>query len=572
VQSPPKSPSSLSNSSVNSSSSGQVNSNLNLNQASKFKRGHSLARYMDTPLSTTVRQKISRLVPNMLNMFAGHHSNHSPGSRAAAIDGDKPAQNESSHQQANTNTPKTTVNTSNGVNGSFSTSPSPVSITSSASSNSSASCPVSKNQQPKARSSVDPTNNTIISKMNPLTVTLNSSVNFTPTSAPRTVAASKTTTNNLNNQTPARHNSDFLSTQNINSTSAALNNRNVVYNDYHRSKQPGGNMKPAFSSFNDQTELMHGLSHSRGADDPGSVCEFLSSKLTTNDALNNSDESGKTKQQTTANNCNNFVLSDTSSGIRVNQVKLSSSQQTDLRQVNPPRKAELYDAVSKTSALNMMTGGASETAAARHHHINHRVLRAATEPTTADPVSPLDNTNSSNTESEENTRPQAPMRTKVKRQHGIYKAHGDYHQQQQQHQQGGLNDNEEDSQQMKLINMNLSDFKQSGGSGGGRQQMNFMDSASSKSGKYLLRSVGEASGALTERNNSPNSFNQFSGQRNGVYIDSALGHPQYNMRKLKSNLHHLNVSYLVFVEVLSELYIIPFYLGLFYRTVFILRR
>lgn len=101
-------------------------------------------------------------------------------------------------------------------------------------------------------------------------------------------------------------------------------------------------VKPTYS-FNDRSDLAH--LHVR--EEPGSVCEFLSNRLATASDDNDSSSASLGANEYTKG-LRQSASQQTGFGkdVRVNQLKMSSSQQTDLRQTNPPRKAEFYEAVA----------------------------------------------------------------------------------------------------------------------------------------------------------------------------------------------------------------------------------
>lgn len=72
--------------------------------------------------------------------------------------------------------------------------------------------------------------------------------------------------------------------------------------------------------------------------EPGSVCEFLSNKLEINKQLTKQSEQSTISDTNMIKSTKNFVLSP-------NQAKFGSVKQTDLRQANPPLKAELFDSL-----------------------------------------------------------------------------------------------------------------------------------------------------------------------------------------------------------------------------------
>ena len=119
---------------------------------------------------------------------------------------------------------------------------------------------------------------------------------------------------------------------------------------YQQSASPsslvGGLIKPAYS-YNDPTDLHAYLRHQKHsssdveqkpAESSGSVCEFLSSRLT------------------------NSIESAAAEAVKVNQIRVSSSEQTDLRQANPPKKAEFFETVSRAGQFYTETTAESDEA------------------------------------------------------------------------------------------------------------------------------------------------------------------------------------------------------------------
>jgi hypothetical protein len=77
----------------------------------------------------------------------------------------------------------------------------------------------------------------------------------------------------------------------------------------------------------------------------GSVCEFLSNKLEINKQITSNNNSSSLSVMSDLNSSPFLVKSSKNFVLSTNQAKLSSVKQTDLRQVNPPLKAELLDSL-----------------------------------------------------------------------------------------------------------------------------------------------------------------------------------------------------------------------------------
>jgi hypothetical protein len=118
-----------------------------------------------------------------------------------------------------------------------------------------------------------------------------------------------------NNLNVNNNNNNNKSKQNRNSTLTNYNETNLVLADNSEQKSNVALKKPSELYLNDKSLYKK---------DPGSVCEFLFNKLN--------------QQETHSSN------KPSNAKIIENQARFSSIKQTDLREKNPPLKAELYEA------------------------------------------------------------------------------------------------------------------------------------------------------------------------------------------------------------------------------------
>ncbi len=84
----------------------------------------------------------------------------------------------------------------------------------------------------------------------------------------------------------------------------------------------------------------------------GSVCEFLSNKLEINKQITSNNNTSSLSVMSDLNSSPFLVKSSKNFVLSTNQAKLSSVKQTDLRQVNPPLKAELLDSLPNKTNID----------------------------------------------------------------------------------------------------------------------------------------------------------------------------------------------------------------------------
>ncbi len=467
---PPISPALSNSSSVNSSASSSQNQN---NPNLKYKRSSSLAKYIDnTPLSTTMKQKISRFVPNVLNMFSvsNNSQSYSPNKTTG--------QNQNYISVLN-NTPN-------------SASPSPVSISSTNTSSSNNSYPNTHKHNKNyktTRSTIETNMKDAFRMSSPLTTNIH--------------------TSNFSGQTQHRK----------------VNAKNFM-NEYMENP-PRDTPTPTYTA--------------PAVTPAGSVTEFLSSKFVQNDqGVNNavdqqekrSKSAMKIKQSqsnTDINEAGQCLGESNGSGVKLNKVKLSTSHQTDLRQINPPKKAEYYD--------NYNPSNVSKTMPANHHH----AMSNTQNPKFSRSISTVENTENYENVEQSEQHPRAPLRFKVRQRNNNNFSSEDksYEQQQQQ----------DSSAHLKLVNMNLNnEYRQNF-----KQQQNNTPSSTNNNNLFNFQAQSTVNNKNSHSDSSssnptPANINN----RNGVYIDNNSSllssnncQPNNSVRKLKNSNNNIsnNVSF-----------------------------
>ncbi len=259
--------------------------------------------------------------------------------------------------------------------------------------------PASKTYLTSKNISVEPCNNTsnvhylnlkqITSTNNNSNDSTTSSISSSSNTNPITSSSSNSNSKQFNKSVSPQFPRKLFLAENaneLNSTYTDISN-SELFNGSIRIKNHNKSTSSSSSSSNsshnkNQTSELYFTDASLNKKEPGSVCEFLSNKLENNKNSSTTKSTVEYSKSSNSNNSevtNNLISLSTMSDSNIQpatysvknafvlsptQAKLGSVKQTDLRQANPPLKAELLDSLS---VINGSSNNNNQSATTSNH-------------------------------------------------------------------------------------------------------------------------------------------------------------------------------------------------------------